>query len=29
MTTDHDRSQQIVVRLDGVRREYGEVKALD
>lgn len=29
MTTDRDRAGDVVVRLDGVRREYGDVKALD
>ncbi|PVE11312.1 ABC transporter ATP-binding protein [Streptomyces scopuliridis] len=29
MTTDHASSQRVVVRLDGVRKEYGDTKALD
>ncbi|MFD0257765.1 ABC transporter ATP-binding protein [Kitasatospora indigofera] len=29
MTTDHDSAQPVVVRLDGVRKEYGEATALD
>ncbi|WP_406201740.1 ABC transporter ATP-binding protein [Kitasatospora sp. NBC_01560] len=29
MTTDHDRSRQVVVQLDGVHKEYGDTKALD
>ncbi|MFG2132382.1 ABC transporter ATP-binding protein [Streptomyces sp. NPDC048751] len=29
MTTDRDRAGDVVVRLDDVRREYGDVKALD
>ncbi|WP_031072561.1 ABC transporter ATP-binding protein [Streptomyces sp. NRRL S-118] len=29
MTTDHDSARQVVVRLDGVHKEYGDAKALD
>ncbi|MEY2233682.1 MULTISPECIES: ABC transporter ATP-binding protein [Streptomyces] len=29
MTTDHDIARQVVVRLEGVRKEYGDAKALD
>ncbi|MEV7729582.1 ABC transporter ATP-binding protein [Streptomyces sp. NPDC087917] len=29
MTTDHDGARQVVVRLDGVHKEYGDAKALD
>ncbi|MFF4420786.1 ABC transporter ATP-binding protein [Streptomyces sp. NPDC001549] len=29
MTTDHDTARQVVVRLDGVHKEYGDAKALD
>ncbi|MER5863368.1 ABC transporter ATP-binding protein [Kitasatospora sp. NPDC002040] len=29
MTTDHDRDRQVVVRLDDVHKEYGDLKALD
>ncbi|GAA3368807.1 ABC transporter ATP-binding protein [Streptomyces sannanensis] len=29
MTTDHDLTGQVVVRLDGVHKEYGDTKALD
>lgn len=29
MTTDHDAARQVVVRLDGVHKEYGDTKALD
>ncbi|WP_329446437.1 hypothetical protein [Streptomyces canus] len=29
MTTDLDSSQQVVVRLDDVHKEYGDAKALD
>ncbi|MFJ3963565.1 ABC transporter ATP-binding protein [Streptomyces sp. NPDC090036] len=29
MTTDHDIARQVVVRLDGVHKEYGDAKALD
>ncbi|MGW7439283.1 ABC transporter ATP-binding protein [Streptomyces sp. NPDC054849] len=29
MTTDHDRARQVVVRLDGVHKEFGDAKALD
>ncbi|MFD9138511.1 ABC transporter ATP-binding protein [Streptomyces bottropensis] len=29
MTTDHDSVRQVVVRLDGVHKEYGDAKALD
>ncbi|MFE1269273.1 ABC transporter ATP-binding protein [Streptomyces sp. NPDC058758] len=29
MTTDHERAGQVVVRLDGVHKEYGDTKALD
>jgi putative ABC transport system ATP-binding protein len=29
MPTDHNSSQQVVVRLDGVHKEYGDTKALD
>lgn len=29
MTTDHDSAQPVVVRLDAVRKEYGEATALD
>lgn len=29
MTTDHDAARQVVVRLDGVHKEYGDAKALD
>ncbi|MFB6581687.1 ABC transporter ATP-binding protein [Streptomyces sp. NPDC056402] len=29
MTSDHDNARQVVVRLDGVHKEYGDAKALD
>ncbi|MFG2990320.1 ABC transporter ATP-binding protein [Streptomyces sp. NPDC048257] len=29
MTIDHDMARQVVVRLDGVHKEYGDAKALD
>ncbi|MFE1869888.1 MULTISPECIES: ABC transporter ATP-binding protein [unclassified Streptomyces] len=29
MTSDHDIARQVVVRLDGVHKEYGDAKALD
>ncbi|MCX4721514.1 ABC transporter ATP-binding protein [Streptomyces virginiae] len=29
MTTDHDIARQVVVRLEGVHKEYGDAKALD
>ncbi|MFJ6479033.1 ABC transporter ATP-binding protein [Streptomyces sp. NPDC091682] len=29
MTSDHDTTRQVVVRLDGVHKEYGDAKALD
>lgn len=29
MTNDHDSARQVVVRLDGVRKEYGDTAALD
>ncbi|WP_457033286.1 ABC transporter ATP-binding protein [Kitasatospora sp. P5_F3] len=29
MTTDHDSDRQVVVHLDGVHKEYGDLKALD
>ncbi|KQV19224.1 MULTISPECIES: ABC transporter ATP-binding protein [unclassified Kitasatospora] len=29
MTTDHDSDRQVVVQLDGVHKEYGDLKALD
>lgn len=29
MTSDHDSSRQVVVRLDAVHKEYGDAKALD
>ncbi|MGW8888053.1 ABC transporter ATP-binding protein [Streptomyces sp. NPDC055749] len=29
MTTDHGSARQVVVRLDGVHKEYGDTKALD
>ncbi|MFF9631172.1 ABC transporter ATP-binding protein [Streptomyces fradiae] len=29
MTTDHDNARHVVVRLDGVHKEYGDAKALD
>ncbi|MFJ9909378.1 ABC transporter ATP-binding protein [Streptomyces sp. NPDC101152] len=29
MTTDHGTQAQVIVRLDGVHKEYGETKALD
>ncbi|MFD5414811.1 ABC transporter ATP-binding protein [Streptomyces nojiriensis] len=29
MTIDHDTARQVVVRLDGVHKEYGDAKALD
>ncbi|MFC9627148.1 ABC transporter ATP-binding protein [Streptomyces sp. NPDC056930] len=29
MTTDHGSARQVVVRLDGVHKEYGDAKALD
>lgn len=29
MTKDHDSAPGVVVRLDGVHKEYGDAKALD
>ncbi|WP_405020551.1 ABC transporter ATP-binding protein [Kitasatospora sp. NBC_00070] len=29
MTTDHDSDRRVVVQLDGVHKEYGDLKALD
>ncbi|MFC8103983.1 ABC transporter ATP-binding protein [Streptomyces sp. NPDC057363] len=29
MTTDYDSARQVVVRLDGVHKEYGDAKALN